>query len=308
MDILGQSSALHYLSLGITGGRLSPSLLFVGPEGTGKRSCALEVAKCFACTEPAGEAPFFRCDRCSACSRVDQNNHSDILVIDRSLQAALLKEKPESQTAIKIESIRHLDKFLSFKPLEGRRRVVIVDEAHRMTGESANALLKLLEEPPNNAQLILIAFNEHTVPSTILSRCAIVRFRPAPSAALAVWLENRHAVSSQKAVEIAARAGGSFSKALLLKDDETAALELSDYTLDEFFTLLAETNWRKEGRKNAETAITHLIEASQKKLHTGDFSQTQRLEAMLTARRQLDRNVPAKLVLATLYVKLECNS
>lgn len=305
MEILGQTNALHYLMGGMKVGRLSPSLLFVGPEGVGKRRCAFELAKCFACTESTDNAPFSRCDHCQACSRVDQNNHSDVLVIDRMLQATLLKEKPETQTAIKIESIRHLDKFLSLKPIEARRRVVLVDEAQRMTDEAANAFLKLLEEPTNNAQLVLLALNEHTLPSTILSRCAIVRFRPVPAKEIATWLEKQHAVSEQKAIEIAERAGGSFAKALLLKDDESTSLELSDYSLDEFFTLLSEPHWRKEGRKNAEVAITHLIEASQKKLRGGDFNQAKRLEAMLDARRQLDRHVPAKLVLETLFVKLE---
>ena len=221
MEILGQTNALHYLAEGMKARRLSPSLLFVGPDGVGKRRCAFELAKCFACLESTDNAPFSRCDRCSACLRVDQNNHSDVLVINRSLQATLLKEKPETQTAIKIDSIRHLDKFLSLKPMEGQRRVVIVDEAQRMTDEAANSLLKLLEEPPNSAQIVLLALNEHTLPSTILSRCAIVRFRPIPIAILSNWLEKQHAVSEQKAQEISERAGGSFAKALLFKDDES---------------------------------------------------------------------------------------
>ncbi len=306
MDILGQPHALHYLTEGLKRDRLSPSLLFVGADGVGKRHCAIELAKCFACEAPPSASGLLpRCGKCRACVQIERNNHADVLLINRELQASLLREKAETQTAIKIESVRHLDKFLSLKPLESRRRTVVIDEAHRMTNDAANASLKLLEEPPNNAQLVLVATNEHALPSTVLSRCAILRFRLVPAKTLADWLENDHAVGQEKAAEIADRSNGSFKKALELKDEERVSMELSDYSLDEFFTLLAETNWRKEGRKNAENAVTHLIESAQKKLNSGEIGQARRIEAMLAARRQIDRNVPAKLVLETLFLKLE---
>lgn len=306
MEIFGHPQVLHYLTEGLKRGRLSPSLLFVGQDGVGKRGAAVELAKCFACEMPeSAKDNLPRCGRCRACQQIDRNNHADLLIINRALQAALLGEKPEAQTGIKIDSVRHADKFLSLKPLEARRRTVIIEEANKLTDQAANALLKLLEEPPNNAQLVLLALNEHTLPATVLSRCAILRFRPIPSKTLADWLESAHAVGREKAIEIADRAGGSFERALELKDEDRITMELSDYTLDEFFTLLSETQWRKEGRKNAEAAVTRLIESAQKKLHAGDTDQAPRIEAMLKARRQIDRNVPPKLVLETLYVKLE---
>ena len=161
MDILGQPQALHYLSEGIKRGRISPSLLFVGPEGVGKRRCAIEVAKCFGCENIPKEGTLPRCGKCPRCVRIADNNHADTLLIDRALQATLLREKPETQTAVKIDSVRHAEKFLSLKPLESRRRIVLIDEAHKLTTDAANALLKLLEEPPNKAQIILIAVDEH---------------------------------------------------------------------------------------------------------------------------------------------------
>ncbi|MCG3205480.1 MAG: hypothetical protein KCHDKBKB_02201 [Elusimicrobia bacterium] len=320
MEILGQPFVLHYLNEGLRQGRLSPSLFFVGPDGVGKRLCAIELAKCFACEELAdrkiaratkkinewvNNESLPRCGNCQACRKISENNHADVLLINRDLQATILKEKLGSQTAIKIDSIRYLNKFLSLKPIESQRRVVIVDEAHLMNTEAANALLKILEEPPQQAQLILLANNEQALPSTVRSRCAIVRFRSIPVKIMSDWLEREHAVSESKAIELADRSGGSFEKALAFKDEDRPSTDLSDYTLDEFFTLLASTNWKKEGRKRAETAVTQLIESSQKKLEEGDLNQRVRLQTLLDARKHLDNNVPAKLVLENLYIKLE---
>lgn len=285
MEILGQPQALRYLTQGFDRGIISPSLLFVGPDGVGKRLCAMELARWFGCENTGA--------------------NQDLLVVNRALQAMVMREKPETQTAIKIESVRHADKFLSLKPFVSQRRVVIIEEANKLTIEAANALLKLLEEPPAQAQIVLVSNDEHALPSTVVSRCAVVRFRPIPTKIIADWLEREHAVSESAAMEIADRAGGSFEKALALKDEEHATTDLSDYTLDEFFTMLAGTNWRKEGRKQAEAAVTNLIETSQRKLESGDLAQTTRLSALLAARKQIDRNVPVKLVLETLYVKLE---
>jgi ATP-dependent Clp protease ATP-binding subunit ClpX len=120
--VLGHADILKYLTEGIRRQRLSPSLLFVGPEGVGKKRVAHELTALLKC-DPV----------------------SDFLLVDRPLQASLLKEKPESQTAIKIESVRHLDKFLRLRPADGSYRVAVIDEADRLTEEAANALLKILE-------------------------------------------------------------------------------------------------------------------------------------------------------------------
>jgi DNA polymerase-3 subunit delta' len=305
MEILGQPHALKYLALGLANARLSPSLIFTGPDGVGKRSCAMELAQCFVCENPPAAAALPRCGDCTPCRRVSEWNHSDILLVDKTYQATLLREKPEVQTAMKIDAVRAADKFLNFKPMEARRRMVVIDDAHELTSEAANALLKVLEEPPHNAQIVLVALNEKALPSTVLSRCAIVRFRPVPTKVIAEWLEKNHGVDFEIAWTIADRAGGSFSKALAAKDDDGERMDISEYKADDFFEQLAGHQWRKEGRKNAERAITFLIESARRKLEQGDLGQKSRITSMLLARRRLDRHVPPRLVLETLFTQLE---
>ena len=215
------------------------------------------------------------------------------------------RQKPESQTAIKIESIRHADKFLHLRPGEGRRRVVIFPEAHKMTNDAANALLKLAGRAAEQRTTHFDLRRRAQLARDRLLSCAVLRFRPVPSTVIATRLQDRHAVDETRAREIADRCGGSFERAVRLIDEEAPEMDLSDYDMESFFALLDKTNWRRDGRKNAETAIAHLIELSQRKLEGGDLVQVPRLRAMLAARRQIDRNVPPRLALENLYVELQ---
>jgi DNA polymerase-3 subunit delta' len=272
--VLGHADILKYLTEGIRRQRLSPSLLFVGPEGVGKKRVAHELTALLKC-DPV----------------------SDFLLVDRPLQASLLKEKPESQTAIKIESVRHLDKFLRLRPADGSYRVAVIDEADRLTEEAANALLKILEEPPRQTQIVLLAVDARNMPSTVASRCAVLRFRPLPAGLIQEWLEKEQSLSSSEAARVAARSDGSFAKALrVLKENE--APDLSTVTPDEFFSWLSEPAWKKEGRARATEFLNRLIEET-------DPLKSERRELLLAARRQIDRHVPPRLVLGNLFVKLE---
>lgn len=283
MNIIGQPIVVAYIEQGLKNNRLSPSLLFAGPDGVGKKTTAIELAKRFNATEK-----------------------SDLLIINKAMQAMILKEKEESQTAIKIESVRTLEKFVHLRPAEGERRVAIIEDAHKLTPDAANALLKVLEEPPNNAQIILLAIDERSLPTTILSRCAVLRFKPLSPEQITRWLIDEFRMPLDEADQIGRRANGSFARALLLKDEgEPSVTDLSSYQMDEFFELLGATSWKKDGRKQAEAAITTLIEKTQKKLEAGDRAQEERLSVLLSARKQMDRHVPPRLVLENLYLKLE---
>jgi DNA polymerase-3 subunit delta' len=280
MSIIGHEDILSYLRQGAQQKRLSPSLLFVGPEGVGKRTVALEAAQILHC-----------------------DTVSDFLFVDKEFQAGLLKEKIESQLAVKIESVRQIDRFLRIRPVEGSYRVCIVDGADKLTEDAANALLKILEEPPPRTQIILLAVFAKNILPTILSRCAVLRFRPLKAKDIALWLEKNRGVSQKEAEAAAERADGSLSRGIRLLT-ESDLLTLDDVTVDQFFASLAEPSWRKEGRVRAMDVVRRLTDEAQARLERGDLAQADSLKILFQARRQLDRHTPPRLVLENLFLKL----
>jgi len=306
MNIRGQETAITYLKNGLQSNRLSPSLLFVGPEGVGKRLTALELTKSFLCQKKASlkNPDWGGCQECDGCRRSDKAGHPDLFYLNRGFQAALLREKPETQTGIKIESIRQIDKFLHIKPWEGKKRIAIVDEADKMTMEAAHSFLKLLEEPPHNSLIVLLSLNEHNLPVTIRSRCARLSFRSISTSLLTSWLSEKFGLEEEEARQTADLSGGSFSKAVELRENPDDSFDLTGLTLDELFETLNDRRWRREGREQSRKMIDYLIESSRKNLGEGRDATVKRIHLLLSARRQIERHVTPKLVLESLYLSL----
>jgi len=146
--------------------RFPHSLIFSGPEGVGKHTCAVMIAKALNCTGQTGAADF--CDGCSSCRKIEAGTHPDVVTISVE----------EEASQIKIAQIRRLLEMLDFQPLEGRNKIFIVDPADLMNAEASNALLKGLEEPPENSFFVLITVNVHELLLTIRSRCQVYHFTP----------------------------------------------------------------------------------------------------------------------------------
>ena len=149
-------------------------LLFYGPVGVGKKMMALEVAKALNCTAGLeGDS----CGSCLSCRKIAAGNHPDVRVIDLAWQAAERKEPIEKQQNLRIETVLAERHRLLQSSVEGPWKVSILDEAHRLTPDAANVLLKILEEPPHSTALILVTpFRDRLLP-TIVSRAQPVRFR-----------------------------------------------------------------------------------------------------------------------------------
>lgn len=150
----------------LEGKNLPHALLFVGQKGTGKTSAARIFAKAVNCLNnkfnqknPSIEP----CGKCSNCLSIDGGNSTDVLELDAASNRG-------------IEEIKNLVRETSFLPMRARFRVFIIDEAHMITHEGFNALLKTLEEPPETAIFILATTNPEKVPKTIASRCLKVNF------------------------------------------------------------------------------------------------------------------------------------
>jgi DNA polymerase-3 subunit delta' len=198
------------LRRGLARGRFPHALLFVGPEGVGKKAFARVLAQALLC-ERAPEEALDPCGACPSCLQVVAGTHPDLL------QA----ERPEDKHELPIRVIRELCLNLGLKPMHGRRRVAIVDDADDLNDEAANAFLKTLEEPPPGAVLILIGTSAEVQLDTLVSRCRVVRFDPLPPGELAaVLLDQGLTADPAEAAHLAGLAEGSVSRARGLADPD----------------------------------------------------------------------------------------
>ena len=185
---------------------LPPSLLFAGPRGVGKRRVATALAQTLNCLEPVKGDVFKTdaCGHCAACSRIGRGIHSDVLVLE-----------PDDNTgSIKIEQIREVVDRAQYRPFEGRRRVVIVDEADAMGFPAQSALLKTLEEPPSASVFVLVSSTADSLLSTVLSRCYRLRFGPLAVEEIVKMLMSDHGRTEPEARALAVDADGSLGRAL----------------------------------------------------------------------------------------------
>ena len=170
-DVVGHVRLIDLLSRSVAGGTLPPSLLFAGPAGATKRQTALAVAQTLNClelrqvTDASGQPAADACGVCASCVRIQRGVHPDIVIIE-----------PGDTGAIKIDQIRKVVERAAYRPFEGRRRVVVIDEADALMAPAQNALLKTLEEPPSLSVFILVTTRPDMLLPTVRSRCIRLLF------------------------------------------------------------------------------------------------------------------------------------
>ncbi len=206
-SIIDQEQPIQILTTFIKKGTIPHALLFTGIEGVGKLAAAMTFAMACNCitqmqNEKKAQNKSGPCDKCRSCKKINSGNHPDIIHI-----------KPSGHF-IKIAQIRSLCQTLAMKPYEARLRVVIISDAQAMNPEAGNALLKVLEEPPDHTILILITMQRSDLLPTIVSRCRHIRFSPISQKILEALLVQEKGVDPDEAIIIAAMANGSFTKAV----------------------------------------------------------------------------------------------
>ena len=160
-DVSGQLAVTQTLKTQLQTGHLSHAYLFTGSRGTGKTSCAKILAKAVNCENPQGGNP---CNCCSACRAIDSGSCMDVLEIDAASNNG-------------VDNVRDLRDDAIYTPSQVKMRVYIIDEVHMLSISAFNALLKIIEEPPEHLLFILATTELHKVPATILSRCQRFSFR-----------------------------------------------------------------------------------------------------------------------------------
>lgn len=222
-DIIGHRRLTTLIARAIDRDSLPPTLLFAGPSGVGKWAVARAAAQAVNCPERV--TPHLRqdfggqagatdlatdaCGKCRACDRIARGVHVDVIAIE-----------PDDRASIKIEVIRDVLGKTSYRPFEGRKRVVLIREADTLETASQNSLLKSLEEPPPGTMFILTTAVPGALLPTVRSRCMRLRFGRLTTTEIAAALIRDHDYSDADARQTAPIADGSIGQALALIDND----------------------------------------------------------------------------------------
>src|SRR3972149_10929022 len=209
-EITGQDRAINILKRSIANDHIAHSYLFHGPDGAGKKCVAISFAMAMNCTEAEGDA----CGQCTSCRKISSGIHPDFTLLDG--------ESGE----IKISAIRDVINSMVYKPLEAKKRVVIVNGAERFNISSSNAFLKTLEEPPADTVIILISSSPDMLLQTILSRCQKVSFSQIPPHIITGILMDKVGIEEDQAEFVAHMSDGSPGKAISLSSEDVQQTRL----------------------------------------------------------------------------------
>lgn len=320
--ILGQAPAIGTLKRMLQSGRVHHALRFEGPDGVGKEMAAMAFAQALVCTagEPLG------CGQCSACRRAGTlcegtpatPMHPDVILIERGLYPpeVLGRRTPEAQE-ISVDQIRSVVlERASYAPHEGRARLFIIRRAEELSISAANALLKTLEEPGRGTHFVLLVSRPAALPNTILSRTLRIRFAPLPDSVICSILQAR-GCSAERAMQVAAMAGGSASQALSILDAESLqardqfveralqALEAPDF---EPSLKLAETQKDKRALRENLEALASRLACHGREYTLSDQPHARlwavRYQVVLQAVRELERNASPALLVESMLMRL----
>ncbi len=198
--IVGHHAALRILRSMLQTRQVPHAFIFSGIEGIGKHTAALAFVKALNCA--TGDDDF--CDQCLSCRKIERTTHPDVINIE------------PQKNVIRIEQVRSMQEELAFKPLEAKKKAVIINQAETLNLNAANCLLKTLEEPPEDSILILVACSTAGMLPTVLSRCQIIQFSPLADTDVAQLLIRENNVDTHTAERVTQHAHGSIKRALFL--------------------------------------------------------------------------------------------
>ncbi|HEX6767828.1 MAG TPA: DNA polymerase III subunit delta' [Candidatus Binatia bacterium] len=208
-EFIGHHRQVELLRLALASGRLHHAYLFVGPEGIGKRTLAIALAKAVHCSVSAADF----CGSCANCRRIAEGNHPDVRLIEP------LAGKKE----ISIQQVRDFERELNYRSFTGKRKIIIIDPATLMNLASQNALLKTLEEPPQDSLMVLIASSAGGLLPTVRSRCLRISFAPLARGDVIHYLRTNQGMTGDEVEFLAAMSMGSIGAAMGL--DKEAFVE-----------------------------------------------------------------------------------
>lgn len=256
-DIEGHKKNIELIKKIINEGKVFHSYLFSGVDGCGKKLVALAFARMILCKGIKSE----ECD-CESCRMFKKKTHPDFMLVDMEFQALLNGEKVEEQNSIKISTIREVIKFSSRCPSFSDKKVIIIDDSHKMVVEAQNAILKTLEEPGQTSVFILISPSLNLLLPTIVSRCYTLNFNGLDYDEL-IRVLIKNSVDEKTASQAAESCNGSVSFALKHADIFRIIKENSDKGMLAPFIITSEIL----SSGNSKNAVNSLIDIVNSRIH-----------------------------------------
>ncbi len=226
MNIVGHQKIIEFLRNSIKNKMLAQSYLFCGPEHVGKRATAVYFAANLLCNSQ--DSPCFECE---SCRQILKGKHPDVHFI----------RKIDGKD-ISISQVREVKGIVNLAPLSGSSKVVIIEDADSLTIPAANSLLKVLEETPSHVFIILLIRGFGNLPTTIRSRCQILRFLPPSSEELSNFLKKEFGLSLAEAKKISNLSLNLPGLAIKLAQDKENGFKNYENLTEKFISLLSERN------------------------------------------------------------------
>jgi len=231
-EVIGQARPKKILKRLLTSGRLPHALLLYGPEGVGKKAMAIQIAMATNCLKSEVDP----CGQCNACRKIAALRHPDLTVLhpcppevnleheaaflSRVAENPYLVSPPARNRTIPIERTRELRREAILRPFEGKRKVALIFDADYMRPEAANAVLKTLEDPPNELLFVLTTSRPGSVLPTILSRCQPLRLSKLSEEHIEHLLVEQRGIPAEAARLTAKLADGNLTLAYEMSDSE----------------------------------------------------------------------------------------
>jgi DNA polymerase-3 subunit delta' len=286
-NIIGHNEIKSELKNAISNNTVSHAYIFEGIEGIGKLTLAKNFARILLCLEKSTEA----CGKCESCKIID--NHPDFQIID------------SEKGSIKVDQIRQLGLSIALKPIASERKVYIINNAENMTEEAQNALLKVLEEPPTYATIIIITSNKEKLLKTIKSRCSTLRFNGLSQDDINKYFNNESINE-----HILKYARGSIGKIIELKNKNyfDTARNLKD-ALDKKDLLLINKQVSgiisdKDAKENVIEILDYLIFLYFSVIKENYIKHTNCIEIIESTKQDLKRNANAEIALNAMVLWL----
>ena len=225
---VGHDKAVKALTRAIDSDRIAHAYLLAGPPQIGKMTLAMDIARavnCVADEQPNmfGETEPKPCNTCGPCDRITRGLHTDVRVVSLGEDS-----RGRTQTLVSIDQVREVQREASLRPSEGKYRVFIFHRSEYLSQGAATALLKTLEEPPDQVIFILAATDSDRLLPTISSRCQTYRLRPVRQSVIAEHLRSQHGVEEEAAEEIARLSEGRIGWAIGTVADPSVLVSIEE--------------------------------------------------------------------------------